>query len=80
MQEKSMRRKKKLPAKAPKEDPVVVERRAIREAGRRRLRGEVPAPSLSTAAAVRAHRHRICHINGDVSSAMAFNPLIYRKT
>ncbi|MDP9249450.1 MAG: hypothetical protein M3M85_03010 [bacterium] len=61
------------------EDPVVVERSAIREAGRRRLRGEGPTSSPAQIRSV-VHRKPYHGPSGDVSSSMAFNPLINRNS
>jgi hypothetical protein len=75
--------KKKTPLQAPAttEDEMEVELRAIREAGRRRLRGEVTQDELEFKSALKRvfYRHRIRYSNGDVYSALAFNPLVYRK-
>jgi hypothetical protein len=69
------------PALPTEEDPLEVELHAIREAGRRRLRGEVTQDELELKSGPKRifYRHRVRYSNGDVTSALAFNPLIYRK-
>jgi len=57
------------------EDSIEIEQLAIRAAVRKRLRGDAPVRRRSR----RTHssRHRMCYSSGNLSSDMAFNPLIY---
>lgn len=60
-----------------KEEPIDVQRRAIRAAVRKRLRGEV---AETTPRASQPGQHRQCYSSGDLSCDVAFNPLIYPKS
>lgn len=68
-----MNEKQDPPHPQSEEAPIDVQRRAIRAAVRRRLRGEVTSPPSYKLSAA---RHRICRSSGNVANEIGYSPLI----